>query len=105
MENKVYKLIGWMTELEAGLSPHEWQSCLALLEPNAQYFPFTVEGGNSEVHGFIERDLFESLNYDEGAISNELVALCEDWRNETETGEYEVFNGEWAKIGCSCKSI
>ena len=104
--NQTYRIAGWMTELESGLTVDEWRQVLDRVDSELDYLPFEISQANATIIGLIDRELVEEWDQEWGYIlSEKLEPLCEDWSNESDLCEYPIYSGEVAYIGCSTETF
>ena len=66
--NQTYRIVGWMTELEMGLTVEEWKQVLDHLDPELDYLPFEISQANATIIGLIDRELVEEWDREWGCI-------------------------------------
>ena len=101
---QAYRMVGWMTELERGLTVEEWREVMDRLNPELEYVPFEVSAENTSIFGLVDQVLVEEWDALESLVS-ELEPLCANWENESDLREYPVLEGEVAYIGSSAISL
>ena len=103
--NQTYRIVGWMTELERGLTVEEWQEIMNRLNPELEYLPFEASAENSSIYALIDQVLVEECDDELDNLKAELEELCANWMNESDLHEYPVLGGEVAYVGCSAISL
>ena len=99
---QTYRIVGWMTELEKGLTVLEWQSVLERLDPELDYVPFEVAENNSVIYGMIDYELAEVCDYKVNKFLRPALApVCENWENESDLCEYPISEDLVAYVGSS----
>ena len=93
---QAYRMVGWMTELERGLTVEEWQEVMNRLNPELEYVPFEVSAENTSVFGLVDQELIEERDCVVERLTIELESLCSDWAIESDLREYPVLEGNVA---------
>lgn len=102
---QTYRIVGWMTELERGLTVEEWQEVMNRLNPELEYIPFEVSAENTSIFGLMDQVLVEEWDEVFEKLVSEFEPLCANWANESDLREYPVLEEEVAYIGCSAISL
>lgn len=99
-----FPVVAWMTDLESGLTKAQIGEMLDLMPDDVEAMPFGVAANNSSAFGFIDRNAFEAVDYDDLYLQTFLTPILEDWNNESADGTYTLPHGERLIILCDCKT-